>query len=168
MFVMAHTFFAIFNLPKYRRLPLSEISKECLQRVGHSVTLTSFTNSAGFFLAAIIPIPAMRDFAFQVCTSNKDKRSVCFKRCLINRLAFVWCSITWLSCWHCQPTFALMDTEFDLVFVMDAAVGELCCHSYVIVLGVGKQAWPDPMNDRTLSILIIRLPMGNQQALISR
>jgi predicted RND superfamily exporter protein len=66
MFVMAHTFFSIFNQAKYRRLPLHEVSRECLQRVGHSVTLTSLTNSAGFFLAAIIPIPAMRHFALQV------------------------------------------------------------------------------------------------------
>jgi hypothetical protein len=84
MFVMAHTFFSIFNQAKYRRLPLHEVSRECLQRVGHSVTLTSLTNSAGFFLAAIIPIPAMRHFALQVGKrSNKNLTIHSFKRCLV-------------------------------------------------------------------------------------
>lgn len=66
MFVLAHTYFHIFDDAKSKDLPLSEISRRCLEKVGHSVTLTSVTNGAGFFLAAIIPIPAMRDFALQV------------------------------------------------------------------------------------------------------
>ena len=37
-----------------------------LRIVGPSVTLTSITNAAGFFLAAVIPIPAIRNFAIQV------------------------------------------------------------------------------------------------------
>ena len=65
MFVLAHSFFHVFDDPKCKSLPMSEITRKCLERVGHSITLTSVTNSAGFLLAAVIPIPAMRVFALQ-------------------------------------------------------------------------------------------------------
>lgn len=65
MFVLAHSFFHIFNNCKDHNIPLPEISRQCLGKVGHSITLTSVTNGAGFLLAAIIPIPAMRQFALQ-------------------------------------------------------------------------------------------------------
>ena len=66
MFVLAHAFFHVFDGPNGNQLPLPEVSRRCLEKVGHSITLTSVTNAAGFFLAAIIPIPAMRELALQV------------------------------------------------------------------------------------------------------
>jgi predicted RND superfamily exporter protein len=66
MFVLAHAFFHVFDDPKCKGLPMSEITRKCLEKVGHSITLTSVTNSAGFLLAAVIPVPAMREFALQV------------------------------------------------------------------------------------------------------
>ena len=46
---------------------------ECLKRTGVSVLLTSVSNMLAFFVAAIIPIPALRAFALQVsCISVKD------------------------------------------------------------------------------------------------
>lgn len=39
---------------------------ECLQRMGTSVTLTSINNMVAFFMAALVPIPALRAFSLQV------------------------------------------------------------------------------------------------------
>jgi patched 1 protein len=39
---------------------------EVLRRVGVSVVLTSVSNLSAFFLAAIVPIPALRAFCLQV------------------------------------------------------------------------------------------------------
>lgn len=39
---------------------------ECLQRTGTSVTLTSINNMVAFFMAALVPIPALRAFSLQV------------------------------------------------------------------------------------------------------
>jgi len=44
-----------------------ELTGECLKRIGVTILLTSLCNSFAFFLAAIIPIPAMRAFCLQVC-----------------------------------------------------------------------------------------------------
>lgn len=40
---------------------------ECLKRTGASVALTSISNVTAFFMAALIPIPALRAFSLQVC-----------------------------------------------------------------------------------------------------
>jgi hypothetical protein len=69
MFVMAHTFFHTFDEARGKDVKISEISRRCLEKVGLSMTLTSVTNSAGFFLASIIPIAAMREFSLQVAIS---------------------------------------------------------------------------------------------------
>ena len=45
---------------------LQQQTGECLRRTGVSVLLTSLINMAGFFIAAIIPIPALRAFVMQV------------------------------------------------------------------------------------------------------
>lgn len=39
---------------------------ECLQRTGTSVALTSINNMVAFFMAALVPIPALRAFSLQV------------------------------------------------------------------------------------------------------
>jgi len=43
-----------------------ELTGECLKRIGVTILLTSLCNSSAFFIAAIIPIPAMRAFCLQV------------------------------------------------------------------------------------------------------
>lgn len=43
-----------------------ERTGECLQRTGTSVTLTSVNNMVAFFMAALVPIPALRAFSLQV------------------------------------------------------------------------------------------------------
>lgn len=43
----------------------------CLRRTGTSIALTSINNMTAFFMAAIVPIPALRVFSLQV-----DLRSV--------------------------------------------------------------------------------------------
>ncbi|KAM5266448.1 protein patched homolog 2 isoform 4-T4 [Hipposideros larvatus] len=45
--------------------PLQERMGECLQRTGTSVTLTSINNMVAFFMAALVPIPALRAFSLQ-------------------------------------------------------------------------------------------------------
>ncbi|XP_070465911.1 protein patched homolog 2 isoform X5 [Equus przewalskii] len=45
--------------------PLQERTGECLQRTGTSVTLTSVNNMVAFFMAALVPIPALRAFSLQ-------------------------------------------------------------------------------------------------------
>jgi hypothetical protein len=39
---------------------------ECLRRTGTSVALTSINNMVAFFMAALVPIPALRAFSLQV------------------------------------------------------------------------------------------------------
>ncbi|XP_044239836.2 protein patched homolog 2 isoform X1 [Ursus arctos] len=45
--------------------PLQERTGECLQRTGTSVTLTSINHMVAFFMAALVPIPALRAFSLQ-------------------------------------------------------------------------------------------------------
>lgn len=48
-------------------LPLpQDRTGECLKRTGASVALTSISNVTAFFMAALIPIPALRAFSLQV------------------------------------------------------------------------------------------------------
>lgn len=65
MFVIADAFFELEGKAK-QHTPIKSLIASTLRKVGPSITLTSITNSSGFFLAAIIPIPAMRVFALQV------------------------------------------------------------------------------------------------------
>lgn len=46
---------------------------ECLKRTGASVALTSISNVTAFFMAALIPIPALRAFSLQVSSSSEIK-----------------------------------------------------------------------------------------------
>jgi EST family sterol transporter len=62
VFLMAHTFAQVADKPA---IIYHEITGECLKRVGVTVLLTSLCNSCAFFLASIIPIPAMRAFCLQ-------------------------------------------------------------------------------------------------------
>ena len=64
MFVIGDAFFESDD--KLRKATIRERITVILQQVGPNITLTSITNACGFFLAAIIPIPAMRNFAIQV------------------------------------------------------------------------------------------------------
>lgn len=43
-----------------------ERTGECLRRTGTSVALTSVSNMIAFFMAALVPIPALRAFSIQV------------------------------------------------------------------------------------------------------
>ncbi|KAM5248608.1 protein patched homolog 2 [Ctenodactylus gundi] len=45
--------------------PLQERLGECMQRTGASVALTSINNMVAFFMAALVPIPALRAFSLQ-------------------------------------------------------------------------------------------------------
>lgn len=45
---------------------LQDRTGECLKRTGASVALTSISNITAFFMAALIPIPALRAFSLQV------------------------------------------------------------------------------------------------------
>lgn len=57
-------------LPPMADLCLCFVSKErtgdCLRRTGTSVALTSLNNMIAFFMAALVPIPALRAFSLQV------------------------------------------------------------------------------------------------------
>uniref|UniRef100_A0A672LHR0 Patched 1 n=1 Tax=Sinocyclocheilus grahami TaxID=75366 RepID=A0A672LHR0_SINGR len=55
--VYLYIFFSVF-LPQDR-------TGECLKRTGASVALTSISNVTAFFMAALIPIPALRAFSLQ-------------------------------------------------------------------------------------------------------
>lgn len=46
---------------------LKERTGDCLRRTGTSVALTSINNMIAFFMAALVPIPALRAFSLQVC-----------------------------------------------------------------------------------------------------
>lgn len=55
---------------------LQERTGDCLRRTGTSVALTSVNNMIAFFMAALVPIPALRAFSLQVgstCTSTDIK-----------------------------------------------------------------------------------------------
>ncbi|VFV43548.1 protein patched homolog 2 [Lynx pardinus] len=45
--------------------PLQERTGECLRRTGTSVALTSINHMVAFFMAALVPIPALRAFSLQ-------------------------------------------------------------------------------------------------------
>nr|BBF90244.1 patched protein [Eptatretus burgeri] len=62
IFLLAHSF---TEMGQYRAIPLERRTGECLKRTGTSVALTSINNMAAFFMAALIPIPALRAFSLQ-------------------------------------------------------------------------------------------------------
>nr|XP_033771760.1 protein patched homolog 2 isoform X1 [Geotrypetes seraphini] len=60
MFLLAHAFTEAGS-----GTPVKERTGECLRRTGTSVTLTSINNVIAFFMAALVPIPALRAFSLQ-------------------------------------------------------------------------------------------------------
>lgn len=50
---------------------------ECLLRTGPSVALTSINNMAAFFMAALVPIPALRAFSLQVRLQEAGRAGGC-------------------------------------------------------------------------------------------
>uniref|UniRef100_A0A6I8NXS0 Patched 2 n=1 Tax=Ornithorhynchus anatinus TaxID=9258 RepID=A0A6I8NXS0_ORNAN len=60
MFLLAHAF---VEAPP--GTPVQERTGECLRRTGTSVALTSVNNMVAFFMAALVPIPALRAFSLQ-------------------------------------------------------------------------------------------------------
>uniref|UniRef100_A0A8C3H213 Patched 2 n=1 Tax=Corvus moneduloides TaxID=1196302 RepID=A0A8C3H213_CORMO len=60
MFLLAHAF-----TETSQHIPFKERTGECLKRTGTSVTLTSVSNMIAFFMAALVPIPALRAFSLQ-------------------------------------------------------------------------------------------------------
>ncbi|XP_070601875.1 protein patched homolog 2 [Erythrolamprus reginae] len=60
MFLLAHAF-----TETSQHVPIKERTGECLRRSGTSVALTSVNNMIAFFMAALVPIPALRAFSLQ-------------------------------------------------------------------------------------------------------
>ncbi|XP_060061994.1 protein patched homolog 2 isoform X3 [Erinaceus europaeus] len=60
IFLLAHAFTEVPS-----GTPLQEHTGACLQRTGTSVALTSINNMVAFFMAALVPIPALRAFSLQ-------------------------------------------------------------------------------------------------------
>ncbi|KFO07045.1 Protein patched 1, partial [Balearica regulorum gibbericeps] len=60
MFLLAHAF-----TETSQHLPFKERTGECLKRTGTSVALTSVSNMIAFFMASLVPIPALRAFSLQ-------------------------------------------------------------------------------------------------------
>ncbi|XP_040101128.1 protein patched homolog 1 isoform X2 [Oryx dammah] len=62
VFLLAHAF---SETGQNKRIPFEDRTGECLKRTGASVALTSISNVAAFFMAALIPVPALRAFSLQ-------------------------------------------------------------------------------------------------------
>ncbi|XP_036382837.1 protein patched homolog 1 [Megalops cyprinoides] len=62
VFLLAHAF---SETGQNKRIPFEDRTGECLKRTGTSVALTSISNVTAFFMAALIPIPALRAFSLQ-------------------------------------------------------------------------------------------------------
>uniref|UniRef100_UPI00398F6AC7 protein patched homolog 1 n=1 Tax=Pristiophorus japonicus TaxID=55135 RepID=UPI00398F6AC7 len=62
VFLLAHAF---SETGHNKRIPFEDRTGECLKRTGASVALTSISNVTAFFMAALIPIPALRAFSLQ-------------------------------------------------------------------------------------------------------
>uniref|UniRef100_A0A7N8XWE0 Patched 2 n=1 Tax=Mastacembelus armatus TaxID=205130 RepID=A0A7N8XWE0_9TELE len=60
MFLLAHSFTETGS-----NIPFKERTGDCLRRTGTSVALTSINNMIAFFMAALVPIPALRAFSLQ-------------------------------------------------------------------------------------------------------
>ncbi|XP_059201040.1 protein patched homolog 1 isoform X1 [Centropristis striata] len=60
MFLLAHSFTEAGT-----NIPFKERTGDCLRRTGTSVALTSINNMIAFFMAALVPIPALRAFSLQ-------------------------------------------------------------------------------------------------------
>uniref|UniRef100_A0A8B9LXV7 Patched 2 n=1 Tax=Astyanax mexicanus TaxID=7994 RepID=A0A8B9LXV7_ASTMX len=60
MFLLAHSFTQAGS-----NIPFKERTGDCLRRTGTSVALTSINNMIAFFMAALVPIPALRAFSLQ-------------------------------------------------------------------------------------------------------
>ncbi|KAK9979243.1 hypothetical protein ABG768_012683 [Culter alburnus] len=60
MFLLAHSFTETRS-----NIPFKERTGDCLRRTGTSVALTSINNMLAFFMAALVPIPALRAFSLQ-------------------------------------------------------------------------------------------------------
>ncbi|KAK6492791.1 protein patched-like protein 1 isoform X1 [Huso huso] len=67
VFLLAHAF---SETGQNKRIPFEDRTGECLKRTGASVALTSISNVTAFFMAALIPIPALRAFSLQVNGRN--------------------------------------------------------------------------------------------------
>ncbi|KFQ72546.1 Protein patched 1, partial [Phaethon lepturus] len=63
IFLLVHAF---SETGQNKRIPFEDRTGECLKRTGASVALTSISNVTAFFMAALIPIPALRAFSLQV------------------------------------------------------------------------------------------------------
>ncbi|XP_034558074.1 protein patched homolog 1 [Notolabrus celidotus] len=60
MFLLAHSFTEAAS-----NIPFKDRTGDCLRRSGTSVALTSINNMIAFFMAALVPIPALRAFSLQ-------------------------------------------------------------------------------------------------------
>ncbi|NXL61970.1 PTC1 protein, partial [Chordeiles acutipennis] len=62
VFLLAHAF---SETGQNKRIPFEDRTGECLKRTGANIALTSISNITAFFMAALIPIPALRAFSLQ-------------------------------------------------------------------------------------------------------
>uniref|UniRef100_A0A673MBF8 Protein patched homolog 1-like n=1 Tax=Sinocyclocheilus rhinocerous TaxID=307959 RepID=A0A673MBF8_9TELE len=62
VFLLAHAF---SETGQNKRIPFEDRTGECLKRTGASVAMTSISNVTAFFMAALIPIPALQAFSLQ-------------------------------------------------------------------------------------------------------
>ncbi|XP_040977374.1 protein patched homolog 1-like isoform X5 [Aquila chrysaetos chrysaetos] len=62
IFLLVHAF---SETGQNKRIPFEDRTGECLKRTGASIALTSISNVTAFFMAALIPIPALRAFSLQ-------------------------------------------------------------------------------------------------------
>ncbi|XP_041420486.1 protein patched homolog 1 isoform X6 [Xenopus laevis] len=69
VFLLAHAF---SETGQNKRIPFEDRTGECLKRTGASVALTSISNVTAFFMAALIPIPALRAFSLQSLREQSD------------------------------------------------------------------------------------------------
>lgn len=68
---------------------MQERTGECLRRSGTSVALTSVNNMIAFFMAALVPIPALRAFSLQVSPSAScSSMQVCQQTVLMHICIF--------------------------------------------------------------------------------
>ncbi|XP_010214490.1 PREDICTED: protein patched homolog 1-like, partial [Tinamus guttatus] len=77
VFLLAHAF---SETGQNKRIPFEDRTGECLKRTGASVALTSISNVTAFFMAALIPIPALRAFSLQEDEILKDAEESFFKK----------------------------------------------------------------------------------------
>ncbi|CAG5924001.1 unnamed protein product [Menidia menidia] len=141
VFLLAHAF---SETGQNKRIPFEDRTGECLKRTGASVALTSISNVTAFFMAALIPIPALRAFSLQD-----------FSQCLSSRLRICGCLVGVKAAVVVVFNFAMVLLIFPAILSMDLYRREdrrfdiFCCfHSPCAnrVIQIEPQAYLDGAN----------------------